>query len=50
MARQAGFDAAFTTAVGAATSADDRFQIPRSRPWDANVFFYVLRLLRWLAR
>lgn len=49
MAKQAGFDAAFTTAVGAATTANDRFQIPRSRPWDATGFFYILRLLRWLA-
>lgn len=49
MAREAGFDAAFTTAVGAATSGDDQFRIPRSRPWDTTSFFYILRLLRWLA-
>jgi peptidoglycan/xylan/chitin deacetylase (PgdA/CDA1 family) len=50
MAKEAGFDAAFTTAMGAANSGHDRFQIPRSRPWDATPFFFGLRLLRWLAR
>jgi peptidoglycan/xylan/chitin deacetylase (PgdA/CDA1 family) len=50
MAKEAGFDAAFTTAMGAANKGHDRFQIPRSRPWDDTPFFFGLRLLRWLAR
>jgi peptidoglycan/xylan/chitin deacetylase (PgdA/CDA1 family) len=50
MARQAGFAAAFTTALGAAAAADDRFALPRSRPWDTTRPLYVFRLLRWLAR
>ncbi len=50
MAKEAGFAAAFTTAFGAATNENDRYQIPRCRPWDATPFFYGLRLLRWLAR
>jgi len=50
MVRQAGFFAAFTTAVGAITSDQDRFQLPRSRPWDRTPFRFGLRLLSWIAR
>lgn len=49
MARDAGYDAAFTTAIGPATRKHDRYQIPRSRPWDGTPFLFGLRLLRWLA-
>jgi peptidoglycan/xylan/chitin deacetylase (PgdA/CDA1 family) len=49
MAREAGFSAAFTTATGAATAKHDRFQLPRSRPWDMTPMRFGLRLLRWLA-
>ncbi|HEY0060979.1 MAG TPA: polysaccharide deacetylase family protein [Telluria sp.] len=49
MAEAAGFTAAFTTSVGAVTSTHDRFQLPRSRPWDKTPFLFALRLLRWLA-
>jgi peptidoglycan/xylan/chitin deacetylase (PgdA/CDA1 family) len=49
MARQAGFAAAFTTAHGPVTVAQDLYMVPRARPWDATTFFYMLRLLRWLA-
>lgn len=49
MARDAGFSAAFTTAPGAATAADNLFTIPRSRPWDATPMLFGVRLLRWLA-
>ena len=49
MVRAAGFSAAFSTAAGAASPVNDRFQLPRSRPWDSTRLFYVLRLLRWLA-
>jgi peptidoglycan/xylan/chitin deacetylase (PgdA/CDA1 family) len=48
MVREAGFEAAFTTAVGAITRCQDRFQLPRSRPWDRTPFLFGLRLLRWL--
>lgn len=50
MAREAGFDAAFTTALGAADQTDNRHALPRSRPWDLTRPFYVFRMLRWLAR
>ncbi len=49
MAREAGYTAAFTTSVGAVTAAQDRFALPRSRPWDNNAIMFGLRLLRWLA-
>lgn len=49
MAKEAGFTAAFTTSRGAATRKHDRFQIPRSRPWDATPSRFGFRLLRWLA-
>jgi peptidoglycan/xylan/chitin deacetylase (PgdA/CDA1 family) len=49
MAKDAGFIAAFTTATGAATGKHDRFQLPRSRPWDSTPLLFGLRLLRWLA-
>ncbi len=49
MARQAGFAAAFTTAPGPVSIAQDLYMLPRARPWDATTFFYMLRLLRWLA-
>lgn len=49
MARQAGFEAAFSTALGAAGASDDRYALPRSRPWDVTRPFYVFRVLRWLA-
>ena len=49
MAREAGFAAAFTTAIGAASRHDDLYALPRSRPWDATPAMFALRLLRWLA-
>lgn len=48
MAKETGFDAAFTTAFGVATKEHDMFQIPRCCPWDTTPLFYGLRLLRWL--
>lgn len=50
MVRAAGFAAAFSTEVGPAVRGRDLFQLPRSRPWDANPFLFGLRLLRWLAQ
>ncbi|MCU6434133.1 polysaccharide deacetylase family protein [Undibacterium sp. Jales W-56] len=49
MAQDAGYVAAFTTALGSASKSDDFYQIPRSRPWDVTPFLFQLRLLRWLA-
>jgi peptidoglycan/xylan/chitin deacetylase (PgdA/CDA1 family) len=49
MAKDAGFLASFTTSIGAATSKHDRFQLPRSRPWDTTPARFGFRLLRWLA-
>jgi peptidoglycan/xylan/chitin deacetylase (PgdA/CDA1 family) len=49
IARASGYDAAFTTVVRAASARDDRYQLPRSRPWDSTPTLYALRLLRWLA-
>jgi peptidoglycan/xylan/chitin deacetylase (PgdA/CDA1 family) len=47
--RENGFAAAFTTAIGAITRNQDRFQLPRSRPWDRTPFLFGIRLLRWLS-
>jgi peptidoglycan/xylan/chitin deacetylase (PgdA/CDA1 family) len=49
LARAAGYEAAFSTVVRAAGAGDDRYQLPRSRPWDSTPTRYALRLLRWLA-
>lgn len=46
--KQAGYEAAFTTATGSAGINSDRYQIPRSRPWDASPLMFGLRLLHWL--
>lgn len=50
MVREAGFDAAFTTAVGAITRERDWFQLPRSRPWDDTPLAFGMRLLLWMAQ
>lgn len=49
MAKEAGYIAAFSTAVGAATQNTHLYNIPRSRPWDVTSFLFQLRLLSWLA-
>jgi peptidoglycan/xylan/chitin deacetylase (PgdA/CDA1 family) len=49
MVKQAGYEAAFTTASGAASPRDNVYRIPRGRPWDAAPLMFGLRLLRWLA-
>lgn len=48
MAKEAGFSAAFTTSIGAASRKNDLFRLPRSRPWDTAPSLFGLRLLRWL--
>jgi peptidoglycan/xylan/chitin deacetylase (PgdA/CDA1 family) len=44
MVRELGFDAAVTTAPGAARAGCDPHQIPRFTPWDRGAFRYVFRL------
>jgi peptidoglycan/xylan/chitin deacetylase (PgdA/CDA1 family) len=43
MARNCGFEAAFSTRRGACSAASDRWQLPRFTPWDRTP-------ARWLAR
>ena len=50
MVRDAGFDAALSTAWGAAKFGCDPFQIPRFTPWDRAAWSYALRLMRNLRR
>jgi peptidoglycan/xylan/chitin deacetylase (PgdA/CDA1 family) len=40
-----GFEAAFSTAWGAATRESDCFQLPRFTPWDKRVSRFLLRLI-----
>lgn len=49
MLEEAGYSAAFTTEIGAATRAHPRFELPRACPWDATPPMFAVRLLRWLA-
>ncbi len=46
LAREAGFDAAVTTAWGAAQVGCDLFQLPRFTPWDRSRGSFGLRLAR----
>ena len=48
MVRDAGYQAAFTTASGAATRANNTFELPRGRPWDRSRLMFAGRLLSWL--
>lgn len=50
MVREAGFDAALSTAWGAAKFGCDLYQIPRFTPWDRAAWSYALRLMRNLKR
>jgi peptidoglycan/xylan/chitin deacetylase (PgdA/CDA1 family) len=49
LVREAGFDAAFSTAWGAAGPASDVYQLPRFTPWDRSRIRFGLRLLHNLA-
>lgn len=49
MVREAGYTAAFTTAVGPATRHSKPYEIPRSRPWDSHPLMFAGRLLQWLS-
>src|SRR5690606_4616309 len=42
--RDAGFEAAVSTAWGAARQDSDMFQLPRFTPWDKSEWRYVLRM------
>ena len=48
MVREAGFDAAVSTARGAATYGADPYQLPRFTPWDRLPEPFIARLmLNW---
>ncbi|MDL1866023.1 polysaccharide deacetylase family protein [Betaproteobacteria bacterium PRO4] len=44
MVKDAGFEAAVSTAWGAARQDSDLFQLPRFTPWDKSEWRYVLRM------
>lgn len=44
--KQAGFDAAFSTAWGVANGQSDPFQLPRFTPWDTTRWRFGVRMLR----
>ncbi|MBK7364577.1 MAG: polysaccharide deacetylase family protein [Nitrosomonas sp.] len=46
MVKEIGFDAAVSTAWGAAQSDDNIYQLPRFTPWDVNEGSFVLRMTR----
>jgi hypothetical protein len=46
LVRDLGFDAAVSTAWGAARSGGDPFQIPRFTPWDRTRLRFAARLAR----
>ncbi len=50
LAREAGFEAAVSTAWGAARPGCDPYQIPRFSPWDRHAWRYGLRLADNLRR
>lgn len=50
LAHEAGFEAALSTAWGAATVGCDLYQIPRFTPWDISAWRYGLRLAANLKR
>lgn len=50
MVRESGFSAAVSTAIGAATSGADPYQLPRFTPWDRTPLRFSLRLLQNYSR
>ena len=50
LAREAGFDAAVTTAWGVSTQASDPFRIPRFTPWDQSKLRFGMRMAGNLRR
>jgi hypothetical protein len=45
LARDLGFDAAVTTARGAASARTDPYQIPRFTPWDHTAWRFGMRMV-----
>jgi peptidoglycan/xylan/chitin deacetylase (PgdA/CDA1 family) len=45
LAREIGFDAAVTTARGAASPTTDPYQVPRFTPWDRKAWRFGMRML-----
>ena len=50
MAREIGFEAAFSTAHGTVGAGEGSFEIPRFTPWDRTPLRYGLRMARNLTR
>ena len=50
MVRELGFDAAVSTARGASSAADDRFQLRRFMPWDHTRTRFGMRLVQNLVQ
>lgn len=50
MVKSAGFDAAVSTAWGAAARGSDLFQLPRFTPWDQGQVRFTLRMLHNLTK
>jgi len=50
MAKEVGFDAAFSTAHGTAGRGANAFEIPRFTPWDRTPLRYGLRMVQNLSR
>lgn len=50
MAKEAGYYAAFTAPIGAASKKCNLFQLPRSRPWGTTPLLFGLLTLSWLTR
>ncbi len=50
MVRELGFEAAFSAAIGTASAACDRFQLPRFRPWGRTPMRYGMHLAQDIAR
>jgi len=50
LVKEAGFDAAVSTAWGTASQGCDLFQLPRFTPWDAGRLRFAARLAQNLAR
>lgn len=50
MLRQIGFEAAFTTAWGAANSDSDIHQLPRFTPWNTDKVRFILRMVHNTSR
>lgn len=50
MVKDLGFDAAVSTAYGAATARSDLYQLPRFTPWDRGTLRLTLRMAQNMLR